>query len=79
MVPTTADDGTRTLQLGGGVTITQKSANGDFLELLANNAVLFSSDRRRRYDGAVGRRLWPPFHRGLSGRRRADGFHPRLR
>ncbi|HEX4053559.1 MAG TPA: LPS assembly protein LptD [Tepidisphaeraceae bacterium] len=45
VVPTTADDGTSALQLGGGVTITQKSDNGDFLELLANNAVLFSSDR----------------------------------
>ncbi|MGD0462877.1 MAG: LPS assembly protein LptD [Tepidisphaeraceae bacterium] len=43
--PITAGDGTKALQLGGGVSITQTSDNGDFLELLASNVVLFSSDR----------------------------------
>ena len=43
--PITAGDGTKALQLGGGVSITQTSDNGDFLELLANEVVLFSSDR----------------------------------
>ncbi len=43
--PITIADGTKALQLGGGVTVTQTSDNGDFLELLATNVVLFSSDR----------------------------------
>jgi hypothetical protein len=47
--PITTADGTKALQLGGGVSVTQTSDNGDFLELLANNVVLFSSDR----DGAT--------------------------
>jgi hypothetical protein len=42
--PITTGDGTKALQLGGGVSVTQTSDNGDFLELLANNVVLFSSD-----------------------------------
>lgn len=45
VVPVTADDGSSALELGGGVTVTQTSDNGDFLELLAKNVVLFSSER----------------------------------
>ncbi len=43
--PITIADGTKAMQLGGGVSVTQTSDNGDFLELLATNVVLFSSDR----------------------------------
>jgi lipopolysaccharide assembly outer membrane protein LptD (OstA) len=41
---TEAHDGTRMLILSGGVTITQASANGDFLGLLARDVVLFSDE-----------------------------------
>ena len=37
-----AEDGTRALELSGGVEVTQTSDNGDFLELLARDVVLFT-------------------------------------
>ncbi|MGA2441495.1 MAG: LPS assembly protein LptD [Tepidisphaeraceae bacterium] len=40
-----ADDGTRALELSGGVGVTQSSDNGDFLELNAKDVVLFTDER----------------------------------
>jgi hypothetical protein len=45
IVPIQADDGTKAFQLAGSVSITQTADNGDFLELQADNVVLFTSDR----------------------------------
>jgi len=44
--PIDMGDGLRAYQLTGGVTITRTADSGDFLELLADNAVLFTSDRQ---------------------------------
>jgi len=44
---TEGENGTRMLVLSGGVNITQTSANGDFLALLARDVVLFSDEPAR--------------------------------
>jgi len=40
-----APDGTKALQLSGAVSITQTASNGDYVELLADNVVVFTSQR----------------------------------
>jgi lipopolysaccharide assembly outer membrane protein LptD (OstA) len=44
MQETEGDNGTRMLELSGGVSITQTSANGDFMALTARDVVLFSDE-----------------------------------
>jgi hypothetical protein len=41
----TVGDGSKALELSGGISIWQTSNNGDFLELYADTAILFLSDR----------------------------------